>query len=197
MNVMHTPEQLTTLLREHGHRVTAQRQCIFRILEGNTSHPSAEEVYQAARATMSTISLKTVYQILNELAEMGEISLLDLGTGTARFDPNVETAHHHLVCRSCGMVRDLNMHIGLPDVPEGADQGFLIEEAQVVFRGLCSSCASGRTEMSERGAHRRKSINLLGSPSRPLSRDYFSDRSVEDSRFVHGHAGEVEVEGDS
>ena len=105
---------------------------------------------------MSTISLKTVYQTLNELAEMGEISLLDLGTGTARFDPNVETVHHHLVCRSCGLVRDLNVDIGLPEVPDGAEQGFLIETAQVVFRGLCSSCATSRTELLDRTVHRRR-----------------------------------------
>ena len=63
------------------------------------THPTAESVHAAARAEMETISLKTVYQTLNELAAMGEIAALDLGTGMTRFDPNVEGVHHHLVCR--------------------------------------------------------------------------------------------------
>ena len=56
---------------------------------------------------METISLKTVYQTLYDLAELGEIATLDVGTGMTRFDPNVDDPHHHLVCRSCGSVRDL------------------------------------------------------------------------------------------
>ncbi len=78
------------MFRAQGRKVTAQRQCIFRVLQGDVTHPTAESVYAVARAEMETISLKTVYQTLNELAAMGEIAALDLGTGTTRFDPNVE-----------------------------------------------------------------------------------------------------------
>jgi hypothetical protein len=60
-------EELTALFRRCGHKVTAQRQCIFRVLQGDLSHPTAESVYEAARAEMETISLKTVYQTLNSL----------------------------------------------------------------------------------------------------------------------------------
>ena len=70
--------------------MTAQRQCIFRVLQGDVTHPTAESVYAVARGEMETISFKTVYQTLNELADLGEIAALDLGTGTTRFDPNVE-----------------------------------------------------------------------------------------------------------
>ena len=65
---------------------------------------------------METISLKTVYQTLHDLAELGEIAALDLGTGMTRFDPNVDHPHHHLVCRQCGRVRDL-----VADFPDLAD----------------------------------------------------------------------------
>src|SRR5579885_1715661 len=106
--VMRSPEELTRLFRARGRKVTAQRQCIFRVLQGDVTHPTAEAVHAAARAQMETISLKTVYQTLHELAALGEISPLDLGTGTTRFDPNVEDLHHHLVCRDCGRVRDLH-----------------------------------------------------------------------------------------
>ena len=137
---MQTPEELSELFRASGRKVTAQRQCIFRILQGDETHPSAEAVHAAALREMETISLKTVYQTLNDLAELGEIVALDVGTGMTRFDPNVDDVHHHLVCRSCGCVRDLV--VDFPDlaVPDGADLGFEVGSAEVVFRGLCPSC---------------------------------------------------------
>jgi Fe2+ or Zn2+ uptake regulation protein len=66
--------------------------------------------------------------------------VLDVGTGSARFDPNVESTHHHLVCRSCGKVRDLAADFpGLTVSARGA-QGFVDDSAEVVFRGLCDEC---------------------------------------------------------
>lgn len=137
---MRTPDELTDLFRASGRKVTAQRQCIFRLLQGNVDHPSADVVFEAARAEMPTISLKTVYQTLYELAEMGEITTLDVGTGTVRFDPNVEELHHHLVCRRCGKVRDAEVAVPSLSVPSGNVQGFEITSAEVVFRGLCEGC---------------------------------------------------------
>jgi Fe2+ or Zn2+ uptake regulation protein len=88
---------------------------------------------------MGTVSLKTVYQTLKDLAAMGEIASLDLGTGTIRFDPNVDEVHQHLVCRSCGKIRDLHAHqVTFP--PEADRQGFEVTDAEVVFRGLCADC---------------------------------------------------------
>lgn len=139
---MKSPEELTALFRLHRRKVTPQRQCIFGVLQGDVTHPTAESVYEAARAKMETISLKTVYQTLNELASMGEVAALDLGTGTTRFDPNVESVHHHLVCRSCGKVRDLRADFSSVSVPQGLEEGFEVGEAEVVFRGLCGECHS-------------------------------------------------------
>jgi Fe2+ or Zn2+ uptake regulation protein len=137
---MQSPEALTDLFRANGRKITAQRQCIFQALEGDESHPSAERVYEKVRREMPNVSLKTVYQTLNDLAELGAISVLDVGTGSARFDPNVETAHHHLVCRSCGKVRDLAAHFPGLTVSRRAAQGFAVDSAEVVFRGLCDEC---------------------------------------------------------
>ena len=135
-----TADELTSLFRSRGRKVTAQRQCIFRVLQGDETHPSADVVYARARGEMETISLKTVYQTLNELAALGEVSALDVGTGTTRFDPNVEVGHHHLVCRSCGKVRDLHADFSFLKVPTGAEEGFELGGAEVVFRGQCSEC---------------------------------------------------------
>ena len=141
---MQSPEALTDLFRAHGRKITAQRQCIFRALEGDASHPSAERVYEKVRRDMPNVSLKTVYQTLNDLAELGAIAVLDVGTGSARFDPNVETVHHHLVCRSCGKVRDMAAEVPGLTVSRRAAQGFAVDSAEVVFRGLCDECREPR-----------------------------------------------------
>jgi Fe2+ or Zn2+ uptake regulation protein len=120
-------------------KVTPQRECIFSVLEGNGAHPTAEAVYAEASRRMPTMSLKTVYQTLNDLAEMGEVQLLDLGTGSGRFDPNVDP-HHHLVCTHCGKVRDLYADLPEVSVPVALRQGFTLGTPEVVFRGLCASC---------------------------------------------------------
>jgi Fe2+ or Zn2+ uptake regulation protein len=137
---MQSPDALADLFRAKGRKITAQRQCIFRALEGDMTHPSAERVYEKVRLDMPNVSLKTVYQTLNDLADLGAISVLDVGTGSARFDPNVETPHHHLVCRSCGKVRDLAADFPGLTVSRRAAEGFVVDSAEVVFRGLCDEC---------------------------------------------------------
>jgi len=137
---MRTVEELTELFRANGRKVTGQRQCIFRVLQGDVSHPSAEAVHAEVSRAMGTISLKTVYQTLHDLAELGEIVPLDVGTGMTRFDPNVDDPHHHLVCRRCGKVRDLVADFPELRIPAGADLGFEVGSAEIVFRGLCLDC---------------------------------------------------------
>jgi Fe2+ or Zn2+ uptake regulation protein len=140
---MQSPQALTDLFRAHGRKITKQRLCIFRAIEGDATHPSAEQVYEKVRAEMPNVSLKTVYQTLHDMAELGAISMLDIGTGSARFDPNVETMHHHLVCRSCGKVRDLAADFPDLTVSRRASQGFAVDSAEVVFRGRCDECRRG------------------------------------------------------
>ncbi|MER3452720.1 MAG: transcriptional repressor [Acidimicrobiia bacterium] len=144
-----TPAELTELFRSRGLRITPQRQCIFRVLYGNEAHPTAESVYAAARAEMPSISLKTVYQTLNDLAAMGELQQLDLGTGGRRFDPNTD-AHHHLVCERCGKVRDLYAEFPGLRLPPGKRQGFTVGSAEVVFRGLCADCSKHTNQTSQK-----------------------------------------------
>ncbi|MDQ3107651.1 MAG: transcriptional repressor [Actinomycetota bacterium] len=136
---MRTPTELTDLFRARGLKATPQRQCIFQLLEGNETHPTAESVHAAASVVMPTISLKTVYSTLNDLASMGEIHHLDLGTGASRFDPNVE-GHHHLVCTRCGDVRDVYAAARVRVSDDQLD-GFVVDATEVVLRGLCSQCS--------------------------------------------------------
>jgi Fe2+ or Zn2+ uptake regulation protein len=134
-----TPEELADLFRSRGHKLTPQRQSIFRVLHGNQVHPTAESVCADSRRDLPMMSLKTVYQTLNDLADMGEIRRLDLGTGSSRFDPNVERHHHHLVCNQCGKVRDLDLPIDV-SIPVAEQHGFAVASTEVVFRGLCADC---------------------------------------------------------
>jgi Fe2+ or Zn2+ uptake regulation protein len=136
---MRSPTELTALFRQRGLKVTPQRQAIFRILHGSAAHPTAESVHAAASAEMPTISLRTVYQTLNDLTDMGELAALDLGTGAARFDPNLD-AHHHLVCEVCGLVVDVYADASAVHVADADRQDFEIAATEVVFRGTCSSC---------------------------------------------------------
>jgi Fe2+ or Zn2+ uptake regulation protein len=135
-------DELTQRFRAEGLRVTPQRQAIFRLLHGNDEHPTVEALYEAARTEMPTISLKTVYQTVHDLETMGEVSLLDLGTGSVRVDPNVDEPHHHLICTRCNKVRDVMVDVGPLSIPRTARRGFTVHDVEVQFRGVCDECAA-------------------------------------------------------
>jgi Fe2+ or Zn2+ uptake regulation protein len=134
-------DELTEIFRGRGLKMTPQRQCIFRVLnrlEG--SHPTAEAVHAAVIAELPTVSLKTVYQTLNDLAQMGELHHVDLGTGSGRFDTNLG-AHQHFVCDACGRVWDVHGDFTEVRVPARQAGDFRVSSTDIVFRGQCARCA--------------------------------------------------------
>lgn len=136
---MHDVASLTATMRAAGMRVTPQRQAIMRQLVGNTAHPTVEALHEAVSADLPTVSLKTVYQTVHDLEALGEVRLLDVGTGSVRVDPNVESVHHHLVCTRCGAVRDVSPDV-VAAVRPRERRAFTIESVEVIFRGHCDSC---------------------------------------------------------
>ncbi len=120
--------------------MTPQRRAVFAALHGDQTHPTAESVYARVSLEMPTISLRTVYQTLNDLSQMGEILHLDLGTGSARFDANVEEPHHHLVCEGCGLVRDLSADPTSLTLHDRLPPGFRVSGTDIVVRGRCAAC---------------------------------------------------------
>jgi Fe2+ or Zn2+ uptake regulation protein len=138
---MRTVDDLTERFRAQGLRVTPQRQAIFRLLQGDASHPTVEALFDRARTDMPTISLKTVYQTVHDLESMGEVELIHLGTGSVRVDPNVESAHHHLICTVCGRVRDVLVDVRDLRLPARDRRGFTVSDVEVHFRGVCEDCA--------------------------------------------------------
>ena len=154
---MKSPDELTEIFRSRGLKMTPQRQCIFRVLHRMSGvHPTAEAVHAAVVDELPTVSLKTVYQTLNDLVAMGELHHLDLGTGSSRFDPNLEP-HHHLVCDICGKVVDVARNFPGVSVPAGDAAGFTISSTEIVFRGTCAGCStrSTPTHQPDKEAHER------------------------------------------
>jgi Fur family peroxide stress response transcriptional regulator len=152
VDAVKSPDELTEVFRRQGLKVTPQRQCIFRALHANPEHPSAESVYERVSAEMPTISLRTVYQTLNDLAAMGEVRQLTLGPGSARFDPNLD-AHHHLVCERCGQVVDVYADVSGLEVAPDQRHGFTVTTTQVVFRGLCPACSADPAPPTDHPSH--------------------------------------------
>lgn len=139
VGAMRSPAELTAVFRERGLKVTPQRVAVFEALADNPTHPTAEAIHAAVRETMPSVSLRTVYATLHDLAAMGEILQIDLGTGAQRFDPNLDD-HHHLVCDQCGTVLDVHGDFGDLVLSEDELKGFEPSTAEVIFRGVCSAC---------------------------------------------------------
>jgi Fur family ferric uptake transcriptional regulator len=123
--------------------VTPQRRVVAEVLDGEHVHLTAEAVHGRAQERLPEISLATVYNTLNELVSMGEVLEVSAGSGPKRYDPNTRIPHHHLVCTSCGTLRDVFTagDAGLSLTP-GDQHGFVVTGVDVVFQGLCPQCAS-------------------------------------------------------
>ena len=130
-------------LRARGWRVTPQRRAVAAALAGEHVHLSADEVHAGAQAVLPEVSLATVYNTLRELVEMGELLELRVGVGPARYDPNVGTGHHHLVCTECNTLVDVHPS-GVDALDLSADQrhGYELDGLDVIFRGRCPRCVA-------------------------------------------------------
>src|SRR5574341_1881794 len=125
------PETVEALLRARGLRVTPQRALVFRLVrELGAEHPSAESIHVGATREMPSLSLRTVYTILDELQDIGAVRPLDVGTGSKRICVNPRR-HHHLVCRRCGRISDVFVDVGPLEIPPEQRRGFLITDHEV------------------------------------------------------------------
>jgi Fur family ferric uptake transcriptional regulator len=131
-----------TLLREHGVQVTAQRLAVLRAVSGQP-HVTADAVAAVARAEIGAISRQSVYDALGVLTEAGIIRRIQPVGSPARFEDRVNDNHHHLICRTCGRLVDVDCAVGdTPCLTAADDQGFEIDEAEVVYWGRCPECQS-------------------------------------------------------
>src|SRR5580698_7727569 len=135
---------LVELCRAKGLRITPQRLAVFRVLAENDGHLSVEEVWDYVRVELPTVSLKTIYEALHELEAVGEIRLARFGTGSWRVELNPAHHHGHLVCDKCGAVCDVEADYPNLVMSPSQRNHYVVGRAEVVFAGLCNSCADGR-----------------------------------------------------
>jgi Fe2+ or Zn2+ uptake regulation protein len=133
---------LSAALRERGQRVTPQRLVVARVLDELRRHATAETVYGEVSARMPGVSLPTVYATLDLLEELGLVVRVGSEGGAVVYDPRTDE-HHHLVCRRCGAIADVDADVRTAAVLAAArDSGFAPDSAQVVVKGLCAECAA-------------------------------------------------------
>jgi Fur family ferric uptake transcriptional regulator len=135
-------EDAEQLLRQNGLQVTAQRLAVMRAVSARP-HATAHEVADAVRAEIGTISRQSVYDTLTLLFESRLIRRIPPAGSPARYDDRVGDNHHHLICRQCGETVDVDCAVGdTPCLTAGDDNGFEIDEAEVVYWGYCKACQS-------------------------------------------------------
>ncbi len=132
---------LTTTLRDHGHRVTSQRVILHRVLTELGRHATAEEIAREAEDRLPGMSLPTVYATLELFEELGLLRRVNAG-GPTLFDPNPD-GHAHFACRQCGAVLDVPAPVDAAKATAHAHRsGLRVEGVEVVLRGLCGRCSS-------------------------------------------------------
>lgn len=129
-----------TLLRRHGVQVTAQRLAVLAAVSGHP-HGTADDVVRTVRAEIGAISRQAVYDALALLAEKGLIRRIQPAWSPARYEDRAGDNHHHLICRICGRMVDVDCAIGAaPCLTPADDSGFEIDEAEVIYWGRCPAC---------------------------------------------------------
>jgi Fur family transcriptional regulator, stress-responsive regulator len=170
------------LLRQRGIQVTAQRLAVLRAVLGQP-HISAEGVAEIVRAEIGAISLQSVYDALGVLVEEGLLRRIQPAGSPARFEGRVGDNHHHLICRICGCVVDVDCAVGAaPCLTVADDMGYEIDEAEVAYWGRCPECLAQaqsssradptvRSEEAGAGPHARRAQRRRERTSRNIRRN--------------------------
>jgi Fe2+ or Zn2+ uptake regulation protein len=133
------------LLREASLRVTQPRLAVLAVVHDHP-HLDTDDVLERVRREYANVSHQTVYDVLRALTEAGLIRRIQPAGTTARYESRVGDNHHHVVCRSCGAIADVDCAVGhTPCLAASDDHGFVIDEAEVVYWGTCPACAAATT----------------------------------------------------
>jgi Fur family ferric uptake transcriptional regulator len=132
-------------LRGAGLRVTAARVALLETVRDG-DHLGVEAIASGVRDRIGHVSLQAVYDALHALTATGLVRRIEPAGSPARFEGRVGDNHHHVVCRSCGVVADVDRAVGAaPCLTVPADHGFSVDEAQVIYWGLCPDCSAARS----------------------------------------------------
>ncbi|MGH3196045.1 MAG: Fur family transcriptional regulator [Streptosporangiaceae bacterium] len=132
-------------LRGAGLRVTAARVALLETVRDG-DHLGVEAITSGVRDRIGHVSVQAVYDALHALTAAGLIRRIEPAGSAARFEGRISDNHHHVVCRSCGAVADVDCAVGeAPCLTASDDRGFSIDEAEVVYWGLCPGCSTARS----------------------------------------------------
>ena len=134
------------MLRDSGLRVTRQRLAVLDAL-ADLAHADTESVIGAVRRDLPDVSHQAVYDALRALTAAGLARRIQPNGSVARYEVRVGDNHHHLVCRSCGAITDVDCAVGeIPCLTASDDHGYVIDEAEVIYWGVCPSCSALSSE---------------------------------------------------
>ena len=134
-------DEVKQILQRANLRMTTQRTAVLDAIELEGKHQDAEFIIQAARQRLGSLSRQAVYDNLNALVAAGIIRRIEPAGRPALYETRVGDNHHHLICRQCHATVDIDCAAGAsPCLQPSQDHGYLIDEAEVVYWGLCASC---------------------------------------------------------
>ena len=146
------PEELfadnDVLLRRHGLQVTAQRLAVLRAVS-DQPHSTADDIANVVRAEIGAISRQAVYDALGALTDKGLLRRIQPAGSPARYEDRVDDNHHHLLCRTCSRMVDVDCAVGYTPCLTAADgSGYEIDEAEVIYWGRCPECVTAAAASS-------------------------------------------------
>jgi Fur family ferric uptake transcriptional regulator len=135
------------LLRSRGLRVTRQRLAVLYVLDTDRGHLDVEQITAKVRTRLDSVSVQAVYDVLGALSRAGLARRIETAGGPARFERRTGDNHHHIVCRGCGEIADVDCAVGsAPCLDPSQLHGYELDEAEVTFWGLCPQCQARRAD---------------------------------------------------
>lgn len=135
------------LLRSRGLRVTRPRLAVLEVLDTNPGHLDVEQITTKVRGQLDSVSIQAVYDVLGALSRAGLARRIEPAGSPARFERRAGDNHHHVVCRGCGEIADVDCAVGeAPCLDPSQAHGYELDEAEVTFWGLCPACQARRAE---------------------------------------------------
>jgi Fur family ferric uptake transcriptional regulator len=137
------------LLRSHGMQVTAQRLAVLRAVS-DLPHRTADDICLVVRAEIGAISRQAVYDALAALTDKGVLRRIQPAGSPARYEDRVGDNHHHLICRTCSRMVDVDCAVGdTPCLTAADDAGYEVDEAEVIYWGRCPECVAATSHLNE------------------------------------------------
>lgn len=137
------------ILKDKGLSLTAVRLSLLDMID-KSPHSDANDIFSKIKQTLPTVTIQAVYNNLNALSDAGIIREIKPKGKTSLYETRVNDNHHHVICRSCGKIEDTNCMGCAPCLTPENDHGFKVDEAEVVFWGICPACLNNQTNQKEK-----------------------------------------------